>query len=301
MSANFSPMSQYALDNPGASLLLITLPLLVLSEHKSRSHIGTGLFKILSSVAFLSHPLLLPSVEWTPYRYLITTGLLFSLAGDFFLIPSRDEFYNLPSTKSSQHNSHAKGEAQGSDISLSFQLGVVAFAIAHVAYTVAFFKNSAEVSWIIFATTFVATVGIAKWLGVIYPPSQFSTIGNVLDLVIESEMKPLVTVYAVIISSMFSAAASTIPLDSSLNALYQRVLGAGMFVLSDVFVAKDAFGRGSVRRNRGWIWITVGYGLYFGGSLLSLLRWTLNVISWRVERGMAESGSGVHGMMNITL
>lgn len=267
-------MAQYALSNPGASLLLITLPLLVLSEHKSRSHIGTGLFKILSSVAFLSHPLLLPSMEWTPYRSLMTTGLLFSLAGDFFLIPSRDEFYNLPSIKptSPQHNSStqgkAKGETQGSNISLSFQLGVVAFAIAHVAYTVAFFKHSAEVSWTSFATTFVATIAIAKWLGVIYPPSRFSATTNVLDLVIGSDMKPLVTVYAVVISSMFSVAASTVPLDSSVDALYQRVLGAGMFVLSDVFVAKDAFGRGSVRRNRGWIWMTVGYGLYFWGQFV---------------------------------
>lgn len=268
MSIDLSSMSLQPLENPGASLLLASLPLLVLSEQKSRSHIGTGVFKIASSVAFLLNPLLLPSTEWTPYRYLITTGLLFSLVGDFCLIPSPEEFYNLPSTKSPQRDSFAKREGQGSDISLSFQLGVVAFAIAHVAYTTAFFQNSVEVSWTTFATTFVATIVIAKWLGVIYPPSHFSHTGNVLDLAIPNDMKPLVTMYAVIISSMFSTAAATIPLDSSTDALYQRILGAGMFVLSDVFVAKDSFGRDSLRRNRGWVWMTLGYGLYFWGQFV---------------------------------
>lgn len=250
---------------PGAYLLLVSLPLLVLSEFKSRSHAGTGLFKMLSSIAFLIGPLQ-SSTDWTQYRTLVTTGLLFSLAGDFFLIPSRGEFYN---SKSSSDNAPSpKSARQENDISLSFQLGIVAFALAHVAYIAAFLQDSRETSWTIFATTFAATIVLSKWLGVIYPPPHFSTVGNVLDLAISADMKPLVFTYAVIISSMFAAAASTTPLDLSTAWRHQRLLGAGMFVVSDVFVAKNAFGRSSVPQHRGWFRIALGYGLYFWGQMV---------------------------------
>lgn len=249
-----------------ACLLLGSLPLLVLSEWKSRSHTGTAVFKMLSSVAFLSSPLLLPSTEWSDYRRLITIGLAFSLLGDFFLIPSQREFHGLNS-KNPTDKSEGKSEPQGK-ISISFQLGIVAFAAAHIAYTVAFLQDSRETSWTAFAATFVGTLVAAKWLGVIYPPPRSSLQSNALDLDITPDMKPLVSAYAVIIGSMFAAATSTSPLIVPTDWLHSRALGAAMFVVSDLFVAKNAFGRSSASNSRGLIGMFVGYGLYFWAQMV---------------------------------
>lgn len=244
-----------------ASLLLGSLPLLVFSEWKSRSYTGTAVFKLLSSVAFLSSPLLLPSTEWSDYRRFILIGLSFSLLGDFFLIPSRSEFHGLDGKTSSESNTQGK-------ISISFQLGIVAFAAAHIAYAIAFLQDSSETSWTIFAATFVATLGAAKWLGVIYPRPCSSLLTNVLDLVIAPDMRPLVSIYAVIIGIMFAAATSTSSLTPPTSWVHSRALGAGMFVVSDLFVAKNAFGRSSERRSHGWLRIFLGYGLYFWGQMV---------------------------------
>ena len=248
-----------SLSPPACYLLLGSLPLLVLSEHKSRSHAGTAVFKMLSSIAFLSGPLL-TSTEWTPYHRLITTGLLFSMIGDFFLIPSRVEFFD------------SGPKSQEGKVSISFCLGVVAFAAAHIAYIIAFFQDAREVSWELFTTVFIATLILAKWLGVIYPSPHSSAglTGNVLDLAIAPDMKPLVFVYAVIISVMFAAAISTTaPLAVSSGwGVDQRVVGAGMFVVSDIFVAVTAFQRSMVPVQRGWVQIAVGYGLYFWGQMV---------------------------------
>lgn len=245
-----------------AALLLGSLPLLVFSEWKSRSHTGTGVFKMLSSVAFLSSPLLLPSTEWSDYRRLITIGLGCSLIGDYCLIPSRREFHGV-----SSNPQPGKSEAQGK-VSISFQLGIVAFAAAHIAYTIAFLQDSYETSWTAFAVTLVGTLGVARWLGVVYPPPQSSLQANVLDLGIAPDMKPLVSAYAIIIGVMFAAATSTSPSIVPTDWWRSRAVGAAMFVASDLFVAKNAFGRSSVPKRRGWLWIFVGYALYFWAQMV---------------------------------
>jgi uncharacterized membrane protein YhhN len=218
---------------------------------------------MLSSVAFLSSPLLLPSTEWSEYRRFIIIGLSFSLLGDFFLIPSRSEFHGLDSKNPTSSESKAGGK-----VSISFQLGIVAFAAAHIVYTVAFLRDSSETSWMTFVPTFVGTLGAAQWLGVIYPRSHSSLQTNVLDLVIAPDLKPLVSVYAVIIGIMFAAATSTSSLTVPSSWLQSRALGAGMFVVSDLFVAKNAFGRSSERRSQGWLRIFLGYALYFWGQMV---------------------------------
>ncbi|KAJ5159145.1 uncharacterized protein N7500_008796 [Penicillium coprophilum] len=217
---------------------------------------------MLSSVAFLSSPLLLPSTEWSDYRRLITIGLGFSMLGDFFLIPSHREFHGQKSKTPS-----AKPDPKGK-VSISFQLGIVAFAAAHIAYTIAFLKDSSQTSWTAFATTFVATLAAAKWLGVIYPPPQSSLQTNVLDLEIAPDMKPVVSAYAVIIAVMFAAATATAPVVVPTDWFHSRALGAAMFVVSDLFVAKNAFGRNAAPRSRGCVAIFVGYALYFWAQMV---------------------------------
>ncbi|KAJ5444837.1 uncharacterized protein N7458_008709 [Penicillium daleae] len=218
---------------------------------------------MLSSVAFVSSPLLLPSTEWSGYRRLITTGLGFSMLGDYLLIPSRHEFYDLESKKPSSGKSEVRGK-----VSKSFQLGIAAFAAAHIAYTLAFLQDCHETSLKVFAATFTGTLSIAKWLGVIYPPPYSTPKTNVLDLNIAPDMKPLVTIYAIIIGTMFAVATSTSPLIVSADRLHSRALGAAMFVVSDLFVAKNAFSKPLVPHSRGWLRIFMGYALYFWGQMV---------------------------------
>ena len=237
------------MDQSRAALLLVfSLPCLVLSEHRSRSHTGTVAFKLLSSLAFLAGPCFAPSSEWTSYRIAIVIGLLFSLAGDWFLLPSRKDFHN-PTQQ---------------DIPLSFQLGVVAFAAAHIAYIIAFMQLPQDISVPVLLTVFIATMLLARWLGVIYPHRDSSATQNVLNLSIPPDMKPLVLVYAAIISSMFATAVST---GLARDGVPYHTVGAAMFVVSDVFVAKNAFGQ-TPPQQRGWFRITVGYGLYFWGQMV---------------------------------
>ncbi|KAF9889625.1 hypothetical protein FE257_007133 [Aspergillus nanangensis] len=244
--------------NEAVYLLLGSFPLLVWSEHQSRSLLGTFLFKMLSSVAFASGPVFQSTTQPSRcYCQLIAAGLVFSLVGDFLLLPSRNDF-------AARQRKKGGGRPQPRSISLSFQLGVVAFAAAHLAYIGAFLTESPATSWPTFATTVVATLVMAKWLGVIYPPSHSSAQSNVLDLAIPVDLKPLVLAYAMIISGMFAAATATNP------GVWpnQRTVGGVMFVASDIFVAKDAFGRSSDPGSRGWVRIAVGYGLYFWGQMV---------------------------------
>ncbi|KAJ5517359.1 hypothetical protein N7527_008919 [Penicillium freii] len=222
---------------------------------------GTAGFKMLSSLAFLSSPLLLPSTEWSDYRRLITIGLAFSMLGDFFLIPSHREFHGTDNKTPSD-----KSEPQGK-VSISFQLGIVAFAAAHIAYTVAFLQDSYQTSWPTFAATVVGTLAAAKWLGVIYPPPHSSLQTNLLDLGIAPDMKPLVSFYAVIIATMFAAATATSSVVPT-GWWHSRAMGAAMFVVSDLFVAKNAFARSAAPKSRGWLGIFVGYALYFWAQMV---------------------------------
>ncbi|KAL4764493.1 lysoplasmalogenase [Aspergillus foveolatus] len=244
--------------SPAPQLLLFSLPFLVLSEHRMRSYGGTVIFKMLSSAAFLVGPLLTTSSGWSPYRRAITVGLLFSLIGDYFLLPNHKDFPQ----EQSQKDVTGKRD-QNQDISISFQAGVVAFAAAHIAYIYAFLQTAQTIGWPTFITTFAATIVFAKWLGVIYPPTSSSLASNFLGLRISRDMKPLVVIYALIISSMFAVATSV----SNSFEISQRAAGAAMFVVSDVFVAASAFGTTSVG-SRGLVRIAVGYGLYFWGQMV---------------------------------
>ena len=114
----------------------------------------------------------------------------------------------------------------------------------------------------------------ANGLGAIYPASTSSPWSNILNLSISGEMRPLVSVYVIIISSMVAvSAATTVP---AANLPPQRLLGAIMFAISDAFVADDAFGKSKIPadskkadiRRQSWPKMTLGWGLYFWAQMI---------------------------------
>ncbi|KFY43619.1 hypothetical protein V494_01891 [Pseudogymnoascus sp. VKM F-4513 (FW-928)] len=277
MSFNISASIPILPPSAAVYLLLVSLPILVISETTS-SLAGHAIFKIICSTAFASGPLLLN--EWSPYDTLIIYGLVLSFIGDICLIPSGSEYYDSSSKPIEGPKSAGKGAASRDvpkevEISTSFKLGILAFAGAHIAYILAFLRNADEVSQSTLVVTFVASMAAGKWLGAIYPGQASTQWSNVLNLSIAGEMRPLVSVYATIISSMLAVAAAT-SAPASASWPRQRLLGAIMFVLSDLFVAADAFGdsgtargvkKATIRRNS-VIKIAVGWGLYFWAQMI---------------------------------
>ena len=254
---------------PAVYLLSASLPLLILSESKS-SHTGHFLLKTVSSLAFLGGPLLHVSKNPSPYGLRMAAGFVFSLIGDILLVPGQKEYYAEPPA------THKDKNPEEPKISASFQLGVVAFAAAHIAYILAFLQDAQSVSWPKYAGTLAAHMLLSKLLGVIYP-SKEKGLANLLDLSIPLDMKPLVSAYAMIIGSMMAVAAAATTSGPGSEAMQrQRLIGAAMFVASDVFVAKDAFGKkkveerkaGEGKKRRHWLFMTVGWGLYFWGQMI---------------------------------
>ncbi|KAF3096238.1 hypothetical protein TWF569_001879 [Orbilia oligospora] len=95
-------------------------------------------------------------------------------------------------------------------------------------------------------------------------------------MAIPSDMKPLIIIYQLIITTMVASAAGT------RGVLSERLLGAFMFMVSDVMVAWDTFGikpvtpvststkaeERVVKSRQGWKSRGFGWVLYFGGQYI---------------------------------
>ncbi|KAK6495042.1 hypothetical protein TWF481_003069 [Arthrobotrys musiformis] len=107
-----------------------------------------------------------------------------------------------------------------------------------------------------------------------YTTSSSTLEGLIPKMAIPSDMKPLIIIYQLIITTMVASAAGTRGL------LSERLLGAFMFMVSDVMVAWDTFGvkpstpvstatgdeGKSAKGRQGWKSRGFGWVLYFGGQ-----------------------------------
>jgi uncharacterized membrane protein YhhN len=238
----------------------VFLPLLIASATNNH-HLRHIPSKLLCSTSFVIGPLFMGTPS--SYRSLITGALLLSFVGDICLLPS-----------SHSHRASKHIRADEADISAWFKIGILAFAMTHALYILAFATHTRSISWSILASTFLASVAFAKGVGILYPSSLSSRVGNPLNLRVPADMRHLLAIYVVIISLMLGMAAATAAPVS--NWPRQRLLGAIMFVLSDVFAAYDTFGAVDIRHGEyrpsmgrhGWMLITFGYGLYFCGQMV---------------------------------
>lgn len=191
------------------------------------SRAGSWAFKPAAAAMFVVQALVSGAGE-SGYGLLILTGLVLSAAGDVLLIPRERQAL--------------------------FKLGMASFGLAHIAYAAAFFGIS---------------LGLGAWPS---PASIWASLAvgaaSLLSLVwywlkprLAKDERPLVLIYMVLIFAMI--AGSWIKGSYDGNGLV--VLGALMFAVSDMFVAKDRFVK---REPENALVITP---LYFGAQLIFAL------------------------------
>lgn len=104
-----------------------------------------------------------------------------------------------------------------------FQSGLVAFLLAHLAYVVAFAVSWVSVAWALAAgvVAVIAAILVTRWL---LPH-------------VDPEMRVPVLAYVVVISAMVSLAIGA----GGAGQTLLIPVGAGLFYVSDLFVARDRF------------------------------------------------------------
>jgi len=128
-----------------------------------------------------------------------------------------------------------------------FLAGLVSFLLGHVAYVVAFIQYGGDNATLFaaFAVSALPAVVVLRWL---WP--RLST-----------QMRRPVIAYVVVISSMISAAIMAF----TVRQQWELLVGAALFYLSDLFVARHRFVV-EHRINR-----LVGLPLYYGGQCVLAL------------------------------
>jgi len=205
-----------------AAVATIVFLVLLLAGDWQGSQRAVVIFKPLASTAFVLAGYLALG-EASPYAIGILVGLGFSWWGDVLLIPK--------------------------DSPAVFRLGILAFLLGHVAYSVAFLARGVD-PMAVLGSLLVLTLAAGIVLRWLLPHTP-------------DDMRAPVFAYIVVISTMVAFAVGT----WSAHGLGSIVVGATMFYLSDLSVAMDRF----VRRtfiNRLW-----GLPCYFIAQLV--LAWTI--------------------------
>lgn len=274
---------------PFPQSLAASLALLILSEYTA-FYPGSALFKTAASLSFFLggwnkasgvneiQKLLLAldfKALWVDeslrYTASMLLGLGFSVLGDVLLIPSKTNFYSFrqASKKVKEDDTKPSPSAKAEGVTLAFKLGTLSFALAHISYVVAFMASPTPLTtprvWL-FAATAAIVLSISDYLGIFGQ----SNAGVVPLVTIPKDIEVLVQGYVGIITTMVAVATATDP-------GVQKVVGAWMFMISDLFVAIDTFGRKKagtamgVKKSGGkpgWAFRSVGWIFYFGANLI---------------------------------
>jgi uncharacterized membrane protein YhhN len=178
-----------------------------------------ALAKALAAAGFVAVAIVSGATAST-YGALVMSGLLVSAAGDVALALSGRR---------------------------AFVAGVGAFALAHLAYAVAFLVRGVSPAWLAVSGAVVASTALAGW--------------RWLAPHLPAALRPAVAAYLAVIGVMLALAWAALPAGAPLVA----PLGATAFFLSDVAVARERFlGRGTGEK----LW---GLPLYYLGQVLIAL------------------------------
>lgn len=130
---------------------------------------------------------------------------------------------------------------------VTFLAGLTSFLLCHLAYAAAFVVRGVDPGWLVGAAVLLVLPAVAtiRWL----------------DPHIADTMRRAVLAYVVVITAMLACAAGTVAHSGGPLLL----LGAGMFFVSDLAVARNRFVAPGFANK---IW---GLPLYYGGQLLVAL------------------------------
>lgn len=248
--------------DPYPAALAASVALLIISETNS-FYPGSAGFKITASLSFLGAGIQAATTGDALLRpenrssIAMVAGLIFSLIGDILLIPTPTRYAQKQTKSAPTCSPESDGDSP------LFKAGTLFFALAHISYIAAFLSGSSLAAFrlpdFVLALSFGA--GLSYWLGILQktpgPDAWFN---------IPQEMRGLVTAYVVIIMTMVATATAT-------DTGHQKIVGAWTFMISDLFVAADAFGvkkaqAQNCRGQQGWKARSVGWIAYFGAQLL---------------------------------
>lgn len=198
-----------------AIVCLVSMLAMLASEFYSYGP-GIAAFKVIASTAFVVSGYF-QGAEETFYGTCILAALVLSWWGDVFLLSKSEPI---------------------------FKLGILAFLLGHVAYTIAFVQSA--FSW----------TGALIGLAVVSVVAYF--VGRWLIPKLDAGMKPAVIAYIAVISTMvvFATALSVATMH------FQVLVGATMFFVSDLAVAKHRFVSPGFSNK---IW---GLPLYYGAQIV---------------------------------
>ncbi|KAJ3507071.1 hypothetical protein NLJ89_g6505 [Agrocybe chaxingu] len=304
---SFRPPSarDFTLPPPPFPTALATCLGLLIASEASAFYAGSAGFKVLASLCFLiagvsTASARLDLLSWAAltdpenrFTVGIVLGLVFSVVGDVLLIPSRANYIQLPQISESEpkkgkgkkkKSSRPQSQTQSTpdSESPSFKAGMLAFGLAHISYTLAFLSTTTlfptatssfpspptEIRWGDFGMTLTFGALLTDWLGLLKPELVY---GAWFD--VPKKMKPLVAVYVAVIMAMVATATAT-------DTGYQKIAGAWIFMISDLFVAANAFGvkeeeepqdKTTERRGRGrpeWRSTSIGWVAYYAAQML---------------------------------
>jgi uncharacterized membrane protein YhhN len=187
-------------------ILLITLPIFLMAEFRSRKQIILPL-KMICSLSFIAIGVLgiLLGGEQAPtgYQVLMVIGMIFSLLGDLALVWKEGR--------------------------RPFMLGLGAFLLAQALYSAAFSLANGFSAWDALFFALLVAIPITAY--------------RFLDMDV-GKMKIPVIAYMVVIAFMFAKALSSLYLNGiTMPAGWLVPLGGGLFYLSDGFIALYRFHR----------------------------------------------------------
>lgn len=238
-----------------------------------------------------------------PYAFCMLIGLAFSVLGDVFLIPSREAYYGITNALGEklkaeepvkeEEKTPSKGKKKAgkrpavvaaapaattvgpttaptppaSGDATNFKVGIACFALAQVAYAFGFISapNATDIRYLEVGASIALCLIISRVLGL----TGLSKKPWSWQLAVPKDMAPFVKIYICIIATMVAIASGT---DGGL----QKTVGAWMFLISDMFVAVDVFGRkpafkgiGKQWEGRpGWKFRSVGWLFYFFAQII---------------------------------
>lgn len=191
---------------------------LLVGEYRDDARLR-AVFKPVASLAFVGVAVA-GGAQGSPIGTALLAGLVLSAAGDFFLIPRSERF---------------------------FLAGVAAFALGHLAYSLAFLTGGLR-----FGIEAATAAGLTLGAALIFLGPMRGKMGA---------LAAPVAIYVLIISAMVGLSVGHHVAAANAQSL-QLSIGAAAFAASDLSVARDRFLARSFI-NRAW-----GLPLYYGAQLL---------------------------------